>query len=108
MRSTWWATTSSGGRPEGADPARGDGGDYGGDYGRVRWAAIGCFLAGIAVEAPFVQTPAFTGPAATALGGADIAWLVGGAVAGPLYYLVAHPRKIASATEPKITAAVAS
>jgi nucleobase:cation symporter-1, NCS1 family len=40
--------------------------------------------------------------------GADIAWLVGGAVVGPLYYFVARPRKIASATAPKITAAVAS
>ncbi len=91
------------GRPEVADLARGDGGGY----GRVRWAAVGCFLAGVAVEAPFVKTPAFAGPAATALGGADIAWLVGGAVVGPLYYFVAR-RKIARATEPKITAAVAS
>jgi NCS1 family nucleobase:cation symporter-1 len=80
----------------------------GGDGGRVRWAAVGCFLAGIAAEAPFVQTPAFTGPAATALGGADIAWLVGGAVVGPLYYFAARPRRIASTTEPKITAALAS
>jgi nucleobase:cation symporter-1, NCS1 family len=92
------------GRPAVADLASGDGGGY----GRVRWAAVGCFLAGLAVEAPFVRTPAFTGPAATALGGADIAWLVGGAFAGPLYYLLARPRRIASATEPKITAAVAS
>jgi NCS1 family nucleobase:cation symporter-1 len=87
-----------------ADLARGDGGGY----GRVRWAAVGCFLAGIVIEVPFVRTPAFTGPAATALGGADIAWLVGGAVVAPLYYFVARPRKIASATEPKIIAAVAS
>jgi nucleobase:cation symporter-1, NCS1 family len=99
-----------GGRYEVADLLRGDGGRY----GRVSWLAVGCFLAGIAAEAPFVNTPAFTGPASTALGGADIAWLVGGAVASPLYYFVARhyfvkrPRKIASATEPKITAAVAS
>ncbi len=48
----------------------------------------------------------------TALGGADIAWLAGGAGDGPLYYPphypVARPRKIPSATAPKITAAVAS
>jgi NCS1 family nucleobase:cation symporter-1 len=92
------------GQYEVAGLERGDGGGY----GRVRWAAVGCFLAGIVAEAPFVRTPAFTGPAATALGGADIAWLVGAAVVGPLYYCVARPRKIASATEPKITAAVAS
>jgi NCS1 family nucleobase:cation symporter-1 len=84
------------GRPAVADLARGDN-DDGEGRGRVRWAAVGCFLAGIAVEAPFVKTPAFTGPAATALGGADIAWLVGGAVVGPLYYLVARPRKLAAA-----------
>jgi NCS1 family nucleobase:cation symporter-1 len=98
-----------GGRPAGADDdARTD--DDGG-YGRVRWAAVGCYLAGIVVEAAFVKTPAFTGPAATALGGADIAWLVGGAVVAPLYYFVARPRKIASPagppTEPKVTPAIA-
>jgi nucleobase:cation symporter-1, NCS1 family len=92
------------GQYEVADLARADGGGY----GRVRWAAVGCFLAGIAVEAPFVRTPAFTGPAATALGGADIAWLVGGALVAPLYYFVARPRKIVTAAEPKITAAIAS
>jgi NCS1 family nucleobase:cation symporter-1 len=90
-----------GGRPSDAD-------HDGGGYGRVRWAAVGCYLAGIVVEAAFVKTPAFTGPAATALGGADIAWLVGGAVAAPLYYLVARPRRLMSAAEPQITAAVAS
>jgi NCS1 family nucleobase:cation symporter-1 len=92
------------GRYDVDDLARGDGGVY----GRVRWAAVGCFLAGILVEAPFVKTPAFTGPAAAALGGADIAWLVGGAVVAPLYYLVARPRKIVATAEPKISAAVAS
>ncbi len=93
-----------GGRYAAADLARGDGGRY----GRVRWAAVGCFLAAIVAETPFVRTPAFTGPAAAALGGADITWLVGGAVAAPLYYLAARPRKIAAAAQPKITAAVAS
>ena len=100
------------GRPTAEDRARGDHGDHGDGEsgGRVRWAAVGCLLAGIAAEAPFVNTPAFTGRAATALGGADVAWLVGGAVAAPLYYLVARPRKrkIVAAVEPKITAAVAS
>ena len=93
-----------GGRYEAEDLARGDGGGY----GRVRWVAVGCLLAGIVAEAPFVKTPAFTGPVATALGGADIAWLVGGVVAAPLYYFAARPRRIVIAAEPKITAAVAS
>ena len=99
-----------GGRTEIADPADSEGtaDGEGTGHGRVRWAAAGCLLAGIAAEALFVKTPAFTGPAATALGGADIAWLVGGAVVAPLYYLAARPRKIVTAVEPKITAAVAS
>ena len=96
------------GRYEVADLQRADGGRY----GRVGWPAAGCYLAGIAIEALFVDTPAFTGPAANALGGADIAWLVGGAVAAPLYYFVARsaarPREIDSAAEPKVSAAVAS
>ena len=52
-----------------------------------------------------MKTPAFTGRAATALGGADVAWLVGGAVAAPLYYLVARPRKSVSAAEPRTSTA---
>ena len=90
------------GRPGVAGPAR-DGDGSGG--GHVRWAAVGCLAAGVAAEAPFVNTPAFTGRAATALGGADVAWLVGGAVAAPLYYLVARPRKIVSAAESRASAA---
>jgi len=92
------------GRSEVIDLARGEGAGH----VRVRWAAAGCLLAGIAAEAPFVKTPAFTGPAATALGGADIAWLIGSAVAAPLYCFAARPRRIVTAVEPKITAAAAS
>lgn len=99
------------GRDELADPT-GDGDDDSDDSDdsddvRVRLAAVGCFLAGIAAEAAFVKTPAFTGLAATALGGADIAWLVGGVVVAPLYYLAARPRRIAWGAETKIAAVVA-
>lgn len=94
------------GRPAIADAARGDDGNgSGGSGGRVRWAAVACLVAGIAAEAPFVKTPAFTGRGATALGGADVAWLVGGAVAAPLYYLLARPRKTVSAAEPRTSTA---
>jgi hypothetical protein len=34
--------------------------------------------------------PKFEGPAATALGGADISWLVGFAVAGLVYYVASR------------------
>jgi NCS1 family nucleobase:cation symporter-1 len=83
----------------------------GGRYGRINWVAAGCFLGGVALELPFVRTPAFTGPAADALGGADISWLVCLAVVGPLYYLLAplaRPRSSAMAAEEKIVAATAS
>ena len=54
------------------------------------------FLAGIAVEIPFMNAtyPQFEGPVAHALTGADISWLVGFLVAGGLYYLLT-PRGVA-------------
>jgi NCS1 family nucleobase:cation symporter-1 len=61
-----------------------------GPYGRVNWRTIGVFLVGIAVEIPFMNAsyPKFEGPAASALSGADISWLVGFVIAGVLYYIV--------------------
>lgn len=64
---------------------RGDGGSY----GRFNWVAIGCYLAGIAIEVPFVNTTMFEGPAAKALGGVDISWIVCLIAISPLYYLIA-------------------
>ena len=68
-----------------------------GRYGTVNWRTIAVFLAGIAVEIPFMNAsyPVFEGPAASALSGADISWLVGFLVAGGLYYLVT-PRQAGS------------
>jgi nucleobase:cation symporter-1, NCS1 family len=61
-----------------------------GRYGAVNWRTIAVFLIGIAVEIPFMNAsyPAFEGPVAHALSGADISWLVGFVVAGGLYYAV--------------------
>jgi NCS1 family nucleobase:cation symporter-1 len=58
----------------------------GGIYGRVNLVAVGCYLVGIAVQWPFVDTPLHTGPVAAALGGADLSWVVGLAVTAPIYY----------------------
>ena len=51
--------------------------------------AIGilAFLIGIAAEIPFMDLPFFVGPVATALGGVDIAFVVGLAVSGLAYVL---------------------
>jgi nucleobase:cation symporter-1, NCS1 family len=61
-----------------------------GKYGAVNWRTILVFLVGIAVEIPFMNAsyPQFEGPAARALSGADISWLVGFVIAGGLYHVV--------------------
>ena len=64
---------------------RGDGGIY----GRFDWVSIGCYLLGIAIEVPFVNTTMFEGPIAKGLGGVDISWIVCLIVISPLYYLAA-------------------
>lgn len=60
----------------------------GGKYGSFNIVAIGCYLVGIAIQIPFLDTEMFEGPIAKALGGADIPWLVGLAVICPLYYVL--------------------
>jgi nucleobase:cation symporter-1, NCS1 family len=69
----------------------------GGVYGRFNKAAIFCYLLGIAIQLPFVDTTLYTGPIANLLGGVDISWIVGVAVISPIYYLLARntaPRHI--------------
>jgi nucleobase:cation symporter-1, NCS1 family len=68
-------------------------------YGRVKWRTILVFLVGIGVEIPFMNAsyPKFEGPAASALSGADISWLVGFVVAGVLYYILTPKGTAASA-----------
>jgi NCS1 family nucleobase:cation symporter-1 len=61
----------------------------GGIYGRFSLVAAGCYLAGIAIEVPFVNTAIFEGPVATSLRGVDVSWIVCLAVVGPLYYVTA-------------------
>ncbi|WP_193323360.1 purine-cytosine permease family protein [Erwinia endophytica] len=67
----------------------------GGIYGYYNLRAIFCYLLGIAVEVPFMSTAIYTGPAATALGGADISWIVGLAVVSPIYYLISRTQSVA-------------
>src|SRR6202022_3255269 len=49
----------------------------GGIYGRINAAAVECYVIGILVQLPFVVSPVYTGPAARAMGGLDVSWIVG-------------------------------
>ncbi len=61
----------------------------GGIYGRFNKPAIACYILGILIQLPFVDTTLYTGPVANMLGGVDISWIVGIAVISPVYYLLA-------------------
>ena len=43
------------------------------------------YLLAFGIEIPFMNTTVFEGPVAKALGGGDIAWIVGAVVTVPLY-----------------------
>jgi NCS1 family nucleobase:cation symporter-1 len=59
-----------------------------GRYGLVNWKAIGTYAIAVLVQIPFMSCALFVGPLATAVGGVDIAWLVGLFVAGGLHYVL--------------------
>jgi NCS1 family nucleobase:cation symporter-1 len=59
-----------------------------GAYGRFAWRGLLAYIVGIAAEWPFVSQPAYTGPLVSALGGADISWLVGWFAASIAYLLL--------------------
>ena len=61
----------------------------GGIYGRVNGAAVSCYMVGILVQWPFINTHLYQGPVARALGGADLSWIVGLALTSPAYYWMA-------------------
>jgi NCS1 family nucleobase:cation symporter-1 len=58
-----------------------------GMYGRWNWRGLLAYALGMAVMIPFFSTGMYTGPIARALGGADLAMLVGLPVAAVTYYL---------------------
>ena len=61
-----------------------------GIYGRWGWRGIAAYAAGFACMVPFFSTPAFTGPIAKAMSGADLSLFIGLPVAGGLYLLFAR------------------
>ena len=76
-----------------------------GMYGRWNWRGLSAYALGFAVMIPFFSTGMYTGPVARALGGADLAMLVGLPVAGVAYYLacrnldIARDRSLAAAAD---------
>ena len=58
-----------------------------GMYGRWNWRGLAAYGLGFAAMIPFFSTGMYTGPIARALGGADLAMLVGLPVAAIAYYL---------------------
>jgi nucleobase:cation symporter-1, NCS1 family len=59
-----------------------------GMYGRWNWRGLSAYGVGFVVMIPCFSTGLYTGPVARALGGADIAMLVGLPVAGAVYLLI--------------------
>jgi nucleobase:cation symporter-1, NCS1 family len=57
----------------------------GGMYGRWNWRGLLAYGVGFVTMIPFFSTPLYTGPIAAALGGADIAMLVGLPVSAVVY-----------------------
>lgn len=61
-----------------------------GRYGLVNVRALVVYAVAALVEVPFMNSTVYEGPLAKALGGTDIAWIVGLAVAGSLWLAVAR------------------
>lgn len=62
-----------------------------GKYGAFNWYALAIYVVAIGVQFPFMNDPAiYVGPVPGALGGADIAWIVGFVVAAVAYWVGAQ------------------
>jgi nucleobase:cation symporter-1, NCS1 family len=76
-----------------------------GMYGRWNWRGLIAYLIGFVVMIPFFSTDPYKGPVARALGGADVAMLVGLPVAAGVYLLLCrsvdleHDRRRAAAAD---------
>ncbi|MBL3687507.1 cytosine permease [Leucobacter zeae] len=59
--------------------------DASGPYRAFNWIAIGCYFLGVVVQFPFMNQAIYTGPLATAMGGADLSWIVAIVVTAAVY-----------------------
>ena len=68
-------------------------------YGRWGWRGLVAYIVGFAAMTPFFNVGTlYEGPAAKALGGADISFFIGLPVAGILYYVLARSIDVAAET----------
>jgi purine-cytosine permease-like protein len=68
-------------------------------YGRWGWRGILAYLIGFAAMTPFFNVGTlYEGPAAKALGGADISFFVGLPIAAILYYVFSRSIDVAAET----------
>lgn len=61
--------------------------DLNGKYGRINYFSCITFIVAIALEIPFMNTELYVGPLAKALGGVDLAWVIGLVFPAAAYYL---------------------
>ena len=57
-------------------------------YGRWFWRGLVAYVVGFAAMIPFLSTTFYVGPAAEAMNGADISFIVGLVVSGGLYLIL--------------------
>lgn len=62
--------------------------DLNGKYGKVNKITAISFVVSIIAEVPFMNTSIYVGPVAKAMGGADLAWILGIIVPAVLYYVM--------------------
>ena len=61
--------------------------DPDGKYGRWNMIGIGCYIAGILFQLPFIDTKIYTGHIAKMLGGIDLSWIAGLIFTAALYFI---------------------
>ncbi|MFF3314777.1 purine-cytosine permease family protein [Streptomyces sp. NPDC003035] len=74
-----------------------------GIYGTWAWRGLVAYAVGLVLMVPFMVVGPFTGPVAKALGGIDVAFVVGLAVSGVLYYVLTRASDLAT-EEPAVAA----
>jgi NCS1 family nucleobase:cation symporter-1 len=62
--------------------------DLNGKYGKINKITAISFLVSVIAEIPFMNTSLYVGPASKAMGGADVAWILGLVVPSVLYYVM--------------------
>jgi NCS1 family nucleobase:cation symporter-1 len=75
--------------------------DLNGKYGKINTITSISYLVSVIAEVPFMNTSLYVGPGAKAMGGADVAWILGLVVPSVLYYVMMK-RKIQGESQSSI------